>query len=67
MTDGRTSLDAYYIQSIQSAIVSIPFAIMAAPLFEDDNAAFYFVFISISFVLYSFISLLRAGRHRNSV
>lgn len=57
---------APYLKSICAAILSIPFAIPVIPLFPGDNAAFYFLFVSIAFVLYSCVSLIRAGRYQKS-
>lgn len=52
---------APYLKSICAAILSIPFAIPVIPLLPDDNAAFYFLFVSFAFVLYSCACLVRAG------
>jgi len=60
MSDTGRGISKHYVKSIQSAIVSIPFAVMAAPLLGNDSAAWYFLGVSILFVLYSFFSLIRA-------
>lgn len=60
MSETGTGVSKHYVQSIQSAIVSVPFAVLAAPLLGDDGAAWYFVGVSVLFVLYSFFSLARA-------
>ncbi|WP_284031521.1 hypothetical protein [Halobaculum lipolyticum] len=47
------------MRSIWSAILSIPFAVMAAPLLGRDSAAFYFLGVSLLFVAYSCFTMLR--------
>lgn len=54
-------VDPLYLKAICSSILSIPFAIPVIPLFPDDNAAFYFLFVSLTFVLYSCVCLVRAS------
>jgi len=60
MSDTGSGISKHYVKSIQSAIVSIPLAVLAAPLLGNDSAAWYFLGASILFVLYSFFSLIRA-------
>jgi hypothetical protein len=57
MSDIGGEMSKQYINSIQSAIVSIPFAVVAAPLLGSDSAAWCFLGVSVLFVLYSFLSL----------
>ncbi|SDY14554.1 hypothetical protein SAMN04487946_10765 [Halobellus clavatus] len=59
MSDIGGGISEQYIKSIQSAIVSIPFAVVAAPLLGDDSAAWYFLGVSVLFVLYWFFLLVR--------
>ncbi|SNZ11972.1 hypothetical protein SAMN06269185_1447 [Natronoarchaeum philippinense] len=58
MSDTGSGISKHYVKSIQSAVVSIPFAVMAAPLLGNDSADWYFLGVSILFVLYSFFSLI---------
>ena len=60
MSDITDGISKQYLKSIQSAIVSIPFAVVAAPLLGNDSAAWYFLGVSVLLVLYSFLSLVRA-------
>ncbi len=60
MSDPGSGISKHYVKSIQSAVVSIPFAVMAAPLLGNDSAAWYFAGVSVLLILYSFLSIIRA-------
>lgn len=57
--DPSGGVRAAHATSIWSAILSIPFAVMAAPLLGRDSAAFYFAGASLLFVAYSCFTMLR--------
>ncbi len=59
MTTERSPTRTGHVRAICSAILSVPFAVMAAPLLGQDSAAFYFAGVSLLFVAYSCITLIR--------
>ncbi|ADJ15825.1 hypothetical protein [Halalkalicoccus jeotgali] len=54
-------IDPLYLKAICSAILSVSFAVMAAPIWATDPMGAIMFFLLFAFVLYSCVCLVRAG------